>query len=428
MVRGDARRGSRPRSTPSARASPSSPSAPTRSRCGPSSGTRSSAPRLLPRPRRLRPAAEVPLEREDALRQDLHRVPARKGDGLDAGPRAHLQARGPDRVARRPPRPRRLLGLALRRSRHADRRSRRAALGLSPGCPVRLLPGPERQVRRRPGQGPQRVDPPDRLGLHRPRRVPLRRLARQRPRPLRPDRQGARRGRGARRGSDRGGPRARLRALPLPLGHAVSGDHQRRVHRGPDLQLDLRRRAGGEGRLGRRRRPEPLLELPRMEMFAYEMAPGAAGLGRGRRVLRLLPDRVLQGRSAIGDGKGAPGRATASSRTRPRLRVPRDAAGQALRADQGPDPRGPEAAVPLRAPEVHRPDQALGLVHARRRLVLRDARHARRATPTSRASRSSSPQGRRRARVPTRCRRSRPRSARRTRRTARARSRSRAAS
>ena len=64
--------------------------------------------------------------------------------------------------------------------------------------PTQLLDGPAplvwfasfqdlRQDRRRADQGAQRGDPPHRLGLHRPRRVPLRRLARQRPRPLRPD-------------------------------------------------------------------------------------------------------------------------------------------------------------------------------------------------------------------------------------------------
>ncbi len=40
---------------------------------------------LLPRARRRRaPAAEVPVERQDAVRQDLHRLPARPRDGLEA--------------------------------------------------------------------------------------------------------------------------------------------------------------------------------------------------------------------------------------------------------------------------------------------------------------------------------------------------------
>ena len=38
--------------------------------------------------------AEVPVEREDALRQDVHDLPAGSRDGLEARPRAHLQACG----------------------------------------------------------------------------------------------------------------------------------------------------------------------------------------------------------------------------------------------------------------------------------------------------------------------------------------------
>ena len=167
----------------------------------------------------------------------------------------------------------------------------RAAAGRPrPARLVRVVPGPAREDRRRRGQGAQRVDPPDRLGLHRPRRVPLRRVARLGPRPVRPDRQGTRRGRGARRAGHRRGPRSDRRALPLPLRHAVPRHHQRRVHRGRDLQLDLRRRAAREGPLGRRRRAAtPTSTCRGMEMYTYEM--GARGRRHGPRTASSTASR-----------------------------------------------------------------------------------------------------------------------------------------
>ena len=107
----------------------------------------------------------------------------------------------------------------------------------------------------------------------------------------------ARRGRGARRRGHRGGPRSQLRALPLPVRHAVSSDHERRVHRGPDVQLDLCGRAGGEGGLGPQQRAEPLSRAaPNGDVRLRDGARGR-GLGAGRRVLGVLAQRLLQGKA-----------------------------------------------------------------------------------------------------------------------------------
>ncbi len=146
-------------------------------------------------------------------------------DGLEADSRPHLQAGGAGRMARRLARPCRLRWLAFHRPRHADRRGRHAASGSDPVVWFASFQDLNGKTAGRRDQGPQRDDPPDRLGLHRPRRVPLRRLARLGPRPLRPDRQGDSRGRGARGPGDRGGPRSHAATLPLPLRHAVPGDH-----------------------------------------------------------------------------------------------------------------------------------------------------------------------------------------------------------
>ena len=58
-----------------------------------------------------RPA--VPVEREDALRQDVHRVPARQEARREARARGDVQAGGRGRVADRPRVPRRLRRLAV---------------------------------------------------------------------------------------------------------------------------------------------------------------------------------------------------------------------------------------------------------------------------------------------------------------------------
>ena len=145
---------------------------------------------------------------------------------------------------------------------------------------LRLLPRPPGPRQGRQHQGQEPVAPRDQLGLGGLRRVPLRRVARHG--------QGALRGRGRRcrqegaadrvlrrpRGGQRGPGRA-VRArdrvpahhhprLPLPLGHALQGASHGRVHRRADLQLDLHRRAAGQGglRQGAPRQVEPLRRAP----------------------------------------------------------------------------------------------------------------------------------------------------------------------
>lgn len=51
---------------------------------------------------------QIPLEREDAVRQDLCRLPAGPADGLCTGAGAHLQARRAERLAGGPAAPHRL--------------------------------------------------------------------------------------------------------------------------------------------------------------------------------------------------------------------------------------------------------------------------------------------------------------------------------
>ena len=157
-----------------------------------------------------------------------------------------------------------------------------------PGRPVRVVPGPDRKVPGRRSQGAQRVDPPDSTGtassststtsapgatsLASSTTRPTQTLAEEEE----PDEEVTEEDLGL-----------EARALPLPLRHPVPGDHERRVHRGRHLRLDLRRRAGGEGGAGTTSDgPNPYLELPEMEMYAYEIGPGAVGLGRGWRVQR----------------------------------------------------------------------------------------------------------------------------------------------
>ena len=293
----------------------------------------------------------------------------------------------------------------------AARGGGQAADGARPARLVRLLPRPQRQDRRRRDQGPQRDDPPHRVGLHRSRRVPLRRLARLGPRPLRPDRQGARRGRGARRPGDRGGPRTRRRALPLPLRHAVPRDHQRRVHRGRDLQLDLRRRAGARRRAGTSADGQnPYIELPRMEMYAYEM--------------REEPPPGPRTASSTAS------RSTSTSRRRGPIRTSRASGPGRLRL-RGPDRvseflemlrgklsdqmkvqivAGAEAAVPVRVSRLHRRRSSTPSGTCPTSPRASRCATCSTVTPTSRASRSSSPRVRRRARA----RRPSPRSRRRS--------------
>ena len=71
-----------------------------------------------------RPA--VPVEREDALRQDLRRLPAREEARREAGARRHVQAGGRGRLADRPRVARRLRRLAVPLERHPAATRRRS--------------------------------------------------------------------------------------------------------------------------------------------------------------------------------------------------------------------------------------------------------------------------------------------------------------
>ena len=287
-------------------------------------------------------------------------------------------------LARRPGQPRRLRRLAVRRPRQPlATRTPTGARRL-----VRLVPGPARHRRRRRRQGPQRRHPPHRLGLHRPRRVPLRRLAgrcegsvlrRARDAPKDPRRRGDRRGRGggrARRRGHRHGrrghapphrrhPRHRHRRrdldaadlrlsatqLPVPVRHTVPRAHRGRVHRGRDLQLDLPRRAGAPRRRGTptpRRDPErnPYRELPQMQMFTYALSEMASAADRPGRRRAVRPVRVLRGQ----EGR----RRVPLHRPGPGRRVPEHAARQAHPVRHREAAQQLQAAVPVQRRPLHR--------------------------------------------------------------------------
>ena len=65
----------------------------------------------------------------------------------------------------------------------------------------------------------------------------------------------------------------------------------------------------------RRRGPNPYLELPRMEMYAYEIAPGAAGWAEDGEFSGFSLTEYFKAKR-VGNGRGRRSRATASSTTR----------------------------------------------------------------------------------------------------------------
>ena len=145
----------------------------------------------------------LPVEREDALRQDLHHLPARQEARCQARARGDLQAGGRGRVADRPRVPCRLrrlaVPLALIRQRPDARSTARSRV---------VYFGSFQDLLGRDSAG--NIKPKnewlhaDQLGPRRLRRVPLRRVARHR--------EGAVRGRG-RRGRQEG-DQARVRRRP----------------------------------------------------------------------------------------------------------------------------------------------------------------------------------------------------------------------
>ena len=202
--------------------------------------------------------------------------------GAQARPRGDVQARGRGCLADRP---RDATSTSTAGSTSSRRLEREPAAGrpATAARVLRLLPGPPGPRPAREHQAEQRVDPHHQLGPRDLRRVPLRRLAR--------DRQGAVRGRGRGEVAQEGDP-ARVRARPRGRSTRTSASSARRrrtscrsprvristcpgrpfraladgrVHRGADLQLDLHRRAAREGgvRRGAPGRVEPLRRAAR---------------------------------------------------------------------------------------------------------------------------------------------------------------------
>ena len=135
----------------------------------------------------------LPVERQDALRQDVRRLPAGQEARRDQGAGGDVQAGGRGRVGSTTcsPTPTSTAGSTCPRpTGWTPRRPTRAAAGL-----LRVVPGPAGQGQGRQHQGQERLAARDQLGPGRLRRVPLRGVARQR--------QGAVRGRGRRRGQER---------------------------------------------------------------------------------------------------------------------------------------------------------------------------------------------------------------------------------
>jgi len=121
-----------------------------------------------------RPA--LPVEREDALRQDLHRLSARQETRGHARARGDLQARRGGCVADRSRIPRGLRRLAIPIAQFRQRPyrdQRQEAVGL-----FRFLPGLAGSRRRGEYQAEEHVAPQGEVGLGRLRRIPLRCMAR----------------------------------------------------------------------------------------------------------------------------------------------------------------------------------------------------------------------------------------------------------
>ena len=249
-----------------------------------------------------RPA--LPLEREDALRQDLHHLPARQEARRQTRARGHLQARRRRCVADGPrvPRGLRRLAVPLPQSPTATRRRSTASKPVVYFGSFQDLLGRDAAGNIKPKNEWLHTGE---VGPRRLRRIPLRRVAR--------DRQGAVRGRGG--GGRQEGGQARVRrrpggcergpqralgegdrvpahhdqGLPLSLRHAVPGAGHGRVHRGADLQLDLHRRAARQGGV-RGEEPGPVEPLRRAAADAPADLPdaGRAAGDRERRGVRRV--------------------------------------------------------------------------------------------------------------------------------------------
>ncbi len=180
-------------------------------------------------------------------------------------------------------------------------------------------------------QAQERMAPQGEVGPRRLRRIPLRRVAR--------DRQGAVRGRGG--GGRQEGDQARVRqrpgggergpqrafgegdrvpahhhqGVPLPLRHAVQGAGYGRVHRGADLQLDVHRRAARQGgvRGEEPRQMEPLRRAAADAPADLPDAGRAAGDRERRGVRRVRSQRVLRGIRARARTRSSSTRATCRS-------------------------------------------------------------------------------------------------------------------
>ena len=197
--------------------------------------------------RKPRQAAPLSLELQDALRQDLCRLPAGPTHGLDAPAGTDLQARRAKRLGNGPADPPRLRGLAVRHPRrhpHGRGRGQGAPRGV-----LRLVPGPAGTQPDRRHQGTERMDTPVELGLRHPGRISLRSLARARQGPLcRRGPEGTRVCRGRRTDRlRRRHPAHHYRRLPLPVRHSLPRHQFGRIHRRANLQLDLQRRAARQG-------------------------------------------------------------------------------------------------------------------------------------------------------------------------------------
>ena len=211
-----------------------------------------------------RPA--LPVEREDAVRQDVRRLPARQEARRQARARRDVQASRRGCLADRPRIPRRLrrlaVPLAVVRQRSDDRSTRRSPLVYF-GSFQDLL-GRDRPATSRPRTSGSTsstgtsssststtsahgATPPRSCSRARTTRSPRRRPSSSTPPTSTSVNEDLER---AIRERDRV-PADHHQGVPLPLRHAVQGAGDRRVHRGADLQLDLHRRAARQGRVRR---------------------------------------------------------------------------------------------------------------------------------------------------------------------------------
>ena len=116
-----------------------------------------------------------------------------------------------------------------------------------------------------------------------------------------------------------------------------------------DLQLDLPRRAAGEGRWDDADGPNPYIDLPGMEMYCYGSATERQDWAEDGEFNGFSLTEYFKA-SKVDEGSRSTVRRLRLRGPHPRLGVPQHAARQAVGPDEDADARRPEGTVPVRGP------------------------------------------------------------------------------